>query len=46
MQTNYKKRDGVVTTENCERFLKQNNLKSYGEGVNFLLEKLGEGDGQ
>jgi len=39
-------RDASIGPEEAERFLDDNNLKNYREGVNFLLEKLGEGDAQ
>ena len=46
MQTNYKKRGAGITTEESELFLEQNDLKTYAEGVRFLLDKLAEpGDG-
>lgn len=42
MQKNKVCRDATVSASDAERFLRDNNLKTYREGVFFLLEKMGD----
>ncbi len=46
MEKNNEKRDATVSASDAELFLRDNDLKTYREGVNFLLQKLGTGDAQ